>query len=168
MNVWLGRRCRCMTGISPWSFPPGIIVVDPFLSSVTIRCKKFFRLCHWSNCSHVHKQRSMSFDFNLYGTQLPCFWVIPRARQRLATVERSTSNDSASFSCVWDESWSSNASSSSSSNLFGCPVRSLFLISLSSFLKRLNHSKHCFLDKACSPYFSTSKRWLSAAVFFEK
>ena len=117
---------------------------------------------------HVHKRRSMSFGFKLCGTQLPCFWIIPRARKRLATVERSTSNDSASFSCVWDESWSSNASSSSSSNLFGCPVRSLFLISLSSFLKRLNHSKHCFLDKACSPYFSTSKRWLSAAVFFEK
>ena len=75
----------------------------------------------WSgSCLHVPKRHSTSLGFYWYGTKFPGFRIISRARKRLATIERSTSNDSASCSWVWQKSWSSNVSSSLSTNFFSC------------------------------------------------
>ena len=81
------------------------------------------------------------------------FWVTPKV--------------SASFSWVWHEFWSNNASNSASSNFNGLPSRSLSLVSKSPLLKYRNQYSHVFIDGACSPYASHSNRCPSAALFFK-
>ena len=103
MNIRLCRRC--------WWFACTMIfcILDYriyFSSSVTIRCKKLFLLCLWSNNSQIILRFSMSLGFNSYDTQFLCFWIIPMAFKCLEIVDRSTFNDSVSFSYVWLESWS--------------------------------------------------------------
>ena len=47
---------------------------DPFhYQSVTIRCKKSFRLSLASSISHVKNWRSTFLGFSSYGIQFPCF-----------------------------------------------------------------------------------------------
>ena len=63
-----------------------------------------------------------------------------------------TPNVRASSSCVWHESWSNNASNSSSSYTFGVPLRSLSSMSNSPFLNFWNHSRQFLSLEAASPY----------------
>ena len=67
-----------------------------------------------------------------------------------------TLNDSASSSCVWLWSSSSNASNSLSSNFFGYPERRLSSTLKSPSLKRRNHSLTWFIS------------WSSVTINFDK
>ena len=69
--------------------------------------------------------------------------------------------------CVWHESWSNNASNSTSSYTFDLPLRSLSSMSNSPFLNFWNHSRQLLSLKAASPCVSTSNRCASAADFFK-
>ena len=69
-----------------------------------MRCKNPFRFWLWSSCSQAAKRWSTSLDFNLYGTQFPCFWIIPMALRRIEITYWVTPNESANSSCVWRES----------------------------------------------------------------
>jgi len=103
MNIQLCHRYWWFAWPTSWFFALWIIVAYPFF--ITIRCKKLFLLCLWSNNSQVILRLSTSLSFNSYGIQFPCFWIIPMAFKRLKIVDRLTFNDSASSSCVWLGSW---------------------------------------------------------------
>ena len=128
-------------------------------------CKKLFRLYLVSSISHV-KNRSMFLGFSSYGTQFPCFWIIPNDFKRYEIVWV-TPNVSASSFCIWYESSSNNASNSASSYIFGLPLRSLSSTSNSPFLNFWNHSRQLLSLKAASPYASTSNLWAAGADFFK-
>jgi len=54
MDIRLRGECWCMTGLTPYLFSFWVVVVYPlFIPPVTIRCKKPFCFCRWSNCSYV-------------------------------------------------------------------------------------------------------------------
>ena len=125
-----------------------------FSSSVTIRCKKFFRLCLASSISHVKNRRSTFLGFSSYGTQFPCFWIIPNDFKRYEIVCWVTPNVSTSSFCVWHESSSNNASNSASSYTFGLPLRSLS--STFKFLNFWNHSRQLLSLKAASLFYKQS------------
>ena len=86
MNIRLGCRCWNMVKWSPWFPLLWVIIVIHFSSPVTIRCKKSFRLCLASSISHVKNRRSTFLGFSSYGTQFPCFWIIPNDFKRYEIV----------------------------------------------------------------------------------
>ena len=137
-----------------------------FSSPLTIRCENPFFFGRWSSFSLVTRYRSMTLGFNTYGTQCPCFWIIPNAFKRFKMVVLSTLNDSISSACIWQESSRRTASNSSSLNFFGAPGCSLFSTSKSLFLKRLNESLHVVSNRAWSQLVSTRSLYASAADFF--
>ena len=87
---------------------------------------------------HITRRLSMSLGFSWYGTHCPCLWMTPIAFKRLETVETSTLSSSAFISSVKQGFWSREASSSVSSNFFGCPGRSLSSRSKSPLLNQRN------------------------------
>ena len=93
-----------------------IIVVYPLFIASHDTMQKPFLFCRWSSSSHVTKRHSTSLDFNSYGTQYPCFWIIPNIFKRFETVDSSTCNVFPSSASVWDRSSSSISSKSLSSN----------------------------------------------------
>lgn len=78
-----------------------------------------------------------------------------------------TPNDSASCACVYDGSWSSNASNSSSWNLFTWPGRSLSSMSNSPLLRRANQRWHIHKSIFTWGLASVSNWCVSVAFFFE-
>lgn len=73
---------------------------------------KSFSFCHSSSSWHVEILNLTSFGSNLYGTQCPCFWVIPNAIEHFVTVVWSSANDSTSSIYVWHVVLRNNASNS--------------------------------------------------------
>ena len=111
-----------------------------------------------TNNTQIVFRFSSCLSLNSCGNQFPAFWTSPRLCKRLLTAISITFNGSDNCLRVW----SSNASKSSSSNLFGFPERSLTLRSKSPLLNRLNQSLHVVSNRVCSPYASRSK----PALFF--
>ena len=66
-----------------------------------MRCKNSFQFYLWNSCSQATKRCSTSLGFNRYGTQFPCFWIIPMALRRFEMACLVTPNESANSSCVW-------------------------------------------------------------------
>ena len=128
-----------MTGLTPQFSALCIIVVDPLSSPITIRCKKPFRFCLWSS-------EKTAFDVS---------WL------------EFMRNPISLFLHHTHESWSNDASYSTSSNFTGLPSRSLSLVSKSPLLKRRNQYSYVFIYGACSPYASHRNRCPSAALFFK-
>ena len=163
------RMFRLAVDVAAWSprfFLLWVIVVNPFFVT-SARCKKPFYLCPTSSISQVKNRRSPFLGVSSYGTQFPCFWVIPNDLKRCEIAGWVTPNVNASASCVWHESSSYNDSNSASSYTFGLPLRSLSSTSNSPFLNFWNHSRQLLSLKAASPYASTSNRCASAADFFK-
>ena len=102
MNIRLGCRCWSMVRWSLW-FPLLWIIVDPlswiFYHQWLYDAKKPFRLCLVSSISYVKNRRSTFLSFNSYGTQFPCFWIIPNDFKRYEIVCWVTPNVSASSFC---------------------------------------------------------------------
>ena len=106
-------------------------------------------LQHWTERWLAGK--SVFLNFNSYGSQLLCFWIIPMDFNRTETACWVTPNVLASSSFVWVGSLSSNTSNSLFSNFFGYPQRSLSSTLKSPLLKRRNHSLHDLSVGALSP-----------------
>ena len=94
----------------------------------------------WQAAFHMWKIGVQRFSVS-YGTQFPCFRIIPNDFKRYEIVCWVTSNVRASSFCVWHESSSNNASNSASSYTFGLSLRSLSSTSNSPFLNFWNHSR---------------------------
>ena len=76
----------------------------------------------WQNAWRSWTWRSTSLCFDSYGTQCPCFWIIPNTFKRFDSLTCIIWPSSAS---AWDQSSSSNSSNSLSSHFFGAPESSL-------------------------------------------
>ena len=76
MDILLCRLCCCMARLTPWASTLRVIVVYPLFIDTM---QKLLLFCCWSSNSHVTRRRSTSLDFNSYGTQCPCFWIISNA-----------------------------------------------------------------------------------------
>ena len=74
---------------------------------------------HWTDRWHASK--STSLDFNSYGTQFPCSWIILIPLRRFEMACWVTHNDSTNSSCVWHESSTNNASNAKYSKIFSFP-----------------------------------------------
>jgi len=128
---WIFGLARCWSMVFPWF--PLLSYRSGFSSSMTIRCKKLFRLCLASSISHVKNRRSTFLGFNSYRTQFPCFWIIPNDFKQYEIVCWVTPNVSASSFCIWHESSSNHASNFAFSYTFCLPL-SLSSMSNSPFL----------------------------------
>ena len=117
--------------------------------------------------THKSFRFSSCLSLNSYRNQFPAFWTSPKLCKRLLTAISVTFNVWNNCLRVWEWSSSSNASKSSSSNVFGCPGRSLSSRSKSPLVNRLNQSLHVISDIACSADAFWSKRWLLAALFMK-
>ena len=115
------RYTHNISGHSPWFSAVEIIVVDPFLVAGHIAMQKPLMILSLKKMFTNKKRCPTSLDFNLYGTQSPCFWLIPMALRRFEMTCWVTPNDSANSSCVCQESSASNASNSESSKIFFFP-----------------------------------------------
>jgi len=120
-------------------------------------CKKTFSFM--PGISYVKNRCSTFFSFNSYGTQFPCFWIIPNDFKRYEIVCWVTPNVSSFY--VWHKSSSNNASNSASSYTFSLPLCSLSSTANSPFLNFWNHSRQLLSLKVTSPYASTSNLCLS-------
>ena len=154
MDIWLYRRCWCMTGVTPRSSRLRVIK----------ECLRFI-------AGHDTMQKK-KLSFFAVEVAVPvwqdvvrcsCFWIIPNSSKCFLNVVWSTRNDSASSVRTWPESSWSKATNSSSSNFFGEPS-GLYLqhqnhyfeaskpISASCFRQRmvtvsLNKNSKCFSSR---------------------
>lgn len=151
-------RCRWFAWNYQRYFTLWILEIYPiFITSHTIRWRNVFLLYLASSISQVVFRFSCFLSFSSCGTHFTIFWIFPLAFKRIETASRVTFN------------WSSsdNTCKSVFKIVRGGLSRFSYLPSKSPLLNFLNHSKHCGLPRACSPYSSTSIRCDSAAVFFK-
>ena len=136
MDIRLCRWFGWLAGFHIWFFALGVVVMDLiFITSNNPMQKWLLLVAFQQYFGHANPPLSLSSC----GTQFSCFWMYPAAFKRFEMAAWVTPKDSASYSCVWQQSPSSNASTSSSSNLFGCPGRSSSSKRKSPLLNHANH-----------------------------
>ena len=87
LNIRLGCRCWSMArSWSPWFPLLWVIVMDLFFITSDYTMQKTFRLCLANSISHVKNRRSTFLGFSSYGTQFPCFWIIPNDFKRYEII----------------------------------------------------------------------------------
>ena len=135
IDIWLCHWCWCMVRLTQRSSTLRVIVMYPLFIAGHDTMPKTFPSLPLFTWDETH---SMSFIFNLYGNQCPCFWIIPNALKRFKTVLWSTPNDSTSSVCVWHEPSWNKASNYLSSKFFSAPECSLSSTSKPLFFKYVN------------------------------
>ena len=140
-----------LAGFHIWFFALGVVVMDLFFITSNNPMQKWLLFAASSSISDMQNRLSMSRGLSSCGTQFPCFWMYPAAFKRFEMAAWVAHKDSASSSCVSQQSLSSNASSSSYSKFFSCPERSSSYKPKSPLLNRANHFWHVRSARACSP-----------------
>ena len=135
-----------------------------------MRCRNSSWFGLWSSCSQGKKRRTTSLGFNYYGTQFPCFWIIPMSLRRFGMTCCISPNHSANSSCFWHESSASDAFDSESSKIFSFPRLCRFSTSIININKINLWCKHKFTNMVLSLCWQISKLtvWHFWSAYFDQ